>query len=94
MKVWNSPPPYSNNASEAALPHETVAVTLSTYLVTDSVKVSLLTSLLIKCDMCEFTTTTEKGIKTHKGHQHKEQLFEKEEDISLDVSPVNQEREE
>ena len=57
-------------------------------------EVSLVTTPSFKCDMCDFTTTTEKGIKTHKAQKHKEQLREREEDNSLDLSLMNQEREE
>ena len=46
------------------------------------------------CDVCEFKTTTEKGVKTHKGHKHKEQLRDGEGNISLELSILNQVREE
>ena len=43
---------------------------------------------------CEETFKNGKGIRIHIGKTHKEQLHDEEEDKSLDLSLVNQEREE
>ena len=49
---------------------------------------------LFKCNHCEETFKNDKGIIIHIGKTHKEQLRDKEEDKSLNLSLVNQEREE
>ena len=74
--------------------HKTAPVTSSTSSAIDSVEVSSVTTPSFRCNVCEYTTTTEKGVKTHKGHKQKEQLRDKEESNSLVLSLVNQEREE
>ena len=49
---------------------------------------------ICKCNHCEETFKNDKGIRIHIGKTHKEQLRDKEEDKSLNLSLVNQEREE
>ena len=46
------------------------------------------------CDICEFSTTTKHRVKTHKGHKHREKLREEVVNNSLDISEVDNKREE
>lgn len=46
------------------------------------------------CDLCDYTSTSQRGVKTHKGHKHKEQLREEPGDNSLELSPNNKTRDE
>ena len=41
---------------------------------TDSVESPSVILPTFNCDICDFTTATERGVKTHKGHKHKEHL--------------------
>lgn len=86
--------PVSTTAPEVTNTTAAVMSSPSTSSATDSVEVSPVTAPVFKCDVCEFKTTTEKGVKTHKGHKHKEQLRDGEGNISLELSILNQVREE
>ena len=61
---------------------------------TEPVPTPMSTENLSKCNHCEETFKNDKCIRIHLGKSHKEQLRDEEEDKSLDLSLVNQEREE
>jgi hypothetical protein len=48
---------------------------------------------MFSCDLCDYTSTSQRGVKTHKGHKHKEQLREGQGEDSLEVSFRNEVRE-
>ena len=45
------------------------------------------------CDLCDYTSKSERGLKTHTGHKHKEQLLEDVTETSLKLSASNEVRE-
>ena len=46
------------------------------------------------CNLCEYTSTSQRGVNTHKGHKHKEQLQEGQGEDSLELSLRNEVKEE
>ena len=66
-----------------ASPPSTASVTISPTVVESN----------FKCDLCDFETTTQKGLNTNRGHKHRaEQLREEEQNISLDLSLTSEDR--
>ena len=64
----------------------TVSVTspsATTVTTTDSVDYTV-----FNCDICDYTTSTKRGVLTHKGHKHKEELRKEDENESLEISIV------
>ena len=59
-----------------------------------SVEISSVATPSFKCDVCELTTYTRQGVKTHMGHKHKELLCDDAEGNSLELSLLHQERQE
>ena len=49
---------------------------------------------VFNCDICDYATSTKRGVLTHKGHKHKEELRKEDENESLEISIVIEEREE
>ena len=49
-------------------------------------------SNVLKCDLCDFSTSTQQGLKTHQGHKHKKQLCAEEQNPSLEVFLTIEER--
>ena len=49
---------------------------------------------VFNCDICDYTTTTKHGVLSHKGHKHKEELRKEDENESLKITVVIEEREE
>jgi hypothetical protein len=52
-----------------------------------------------KCDLCEYTNTTQRGVNSHKGHKHKvspkpEALRDEQAEQSLELSRVSEKRDE
>ena len=82
--VVNSP-----NPPLVIAPVTSDSATASLNTTTDSVE-----SPIFYCDICEFSTTTKRGVKTHKGHKHREELCEEVVNNSLNISEVENKREE
>ena len=61
---------------------------------TPSVDISSVATPIYKFDVYEFTTNNRKRIKTHMGHKHKELLRDEIEEHSLELSLLNQKRQE
>ena len=79
--VVNTPNP--NPVTTSATPS---AKTVAT---TDSVDYTV-----FNCDICEYVTSMKCGVLTHKGHKHKEEVHKEDENESLEISVVIEEREE
>ena len=74
---------------ETSTPVISPPVMMSPPVTTDSVE-----SPMFYCDICEFSTTTNRGVKTHKGHKHREELRDEVVNNSLNISEVDYMREE
>ena len=82
------------SATSSSLSTSSVISSSSHSSATEPVATPMSAENIFKCNHCEETFKNDKGIRIHIGKAHKEQLRDEEEDKSLDLSLVNQEREE